>query len=147
METTADRNITTVLQLSAFTQYFFPFGNFIFPAILWSLKKDQSKFVDFNGRQAINFQLSVLLYTLFLGLVAVPVIIYAVLNGIEMNFVTPAKWDFNIQNMAGIVATTGILGLTFLGLKVTEFFLIIYASVKNSNGENFKYPLTINFIK
>jgi uncharacterized Tic20 family protein len=30
---------------------------------------------------------------------------------------------------------------------VAEFFLIIYASIKASNGEKYKYPLTIPFIK
>ncbi len=33
METTANKNTATLLQLSALTQYFFPLGNFIFPAI------------------------------------------------------------------------------------------------------------------
>jgi uncharacterized Tic20 family protein len=43
------------------------------------------------------------------------------------------------------------LGLTtvflFICLKAAEFFLIIYASIKTSNGEKYKYPITIPFIK
>nr|WP_300568584.1 DUF4870 domain-containing protein [Flavobacterium sp.] len=43
------------------------------------------------------------------------------------------------------------VGLTaifiFVALKVTEFFLVVYAAVKSSNGEEFQYPLTINFLK
>jgi len=32
-------------------------------------------------------------------------------------------------------------------LKVIEFILIIYGAVKASNGENYKYPLSISFFK
>jgi uncharacterized Tic20 family protein len=44
--------------------------------------------------------------------------------------------------MLGIVA-----GLLFCFLKIVEFILIINASVKTSNGEQFKYPLSIPFFK
>lgn len=51
------------------------------------------------------------------------------------------------QNITGYA----ILGFTALLLlfivKLGEFFLIIYASAKTSNGEWFKYPLTIPFLK
>ncbi len=32
-------------------------------------------------------------------------------------------------------------------MKAAEFFLIIYATIRTANGEFFKYPITINFIK
>jgi len=35
----------------------------------------------------------------------------------------------------------------FIFLKIFEFILIIYAAVKASNGERYKYPLTIPFFK
>jgi len=34
------------------------------PIIVWLLKKDESAFVDANGKQAINFQLSIIIYTI-----------------------------------------------------------------------------------
>jgi len=37
--------------------------------------------------------------------------------------------------------------LAIATIKVAEFFLVIYASVKASNGEEYSYPLTIPFIK
>lgn len=50
METIANKNTSTIIQLSALTQYFIPLGNLIFPALLWSLKKNESEFVDYNGK-------------------------------------------------------------------------------------------------
>ena len=54
MESTVNKNTATLMQLSALTQYFFPFGNFIFPTIIWSIKKNESQFVNYNGKQILN---------------------------------------------------------------------------------------------
>lgn len=150
METTTNKNTATLLQLSALTQYFFPLGNYIFPTIIWSLKRKESAFVDYNGKQAINFQLSLLLYSLVLIIIAVPAFIYAVINGLDFTYLANGEWtlnEFSTGDITGIVAVAMIAGFFFFILKVAEFFLIFYASVKNSNGENYKYPFTINFIK
>ncbi|MEM8520606.1 DUF4870 domain-containing protein [Flavobacterium sp. PL12] len=39
MESTTDKNIAAFTHLSSLTQYFIPFGNYIFPILLWSSKK------------------------------------------------------------------------------------------------------------
>jgi uncharacterized Tic20 family protein len=150
MKTTTDKNTATLLQLSAYTQYFFPFGNFIFPTLIWSMKKKESAFVDYNGKQAINFQLSLLLYSLILLAIAIPALMYSIFSGTDINFDIDGDLvvnEFTINQVTGIVAVAMVAGFLFFVLKAVEFFLIFYASVKNSNGENYKYPLTINFIK
>lgn len=150
METTANKNTATLLQLSAFSQYFFPLGNFIFPALIWSLKRNDSEFVDYNGKQAINFQLSIFLYSLLLLIIAVPVFIYTLLNNINYTVGVDGDWvmeQFTMGKITGLILIGLIATLIFVGLKVAEFFLIIYASVKNNNGEPYNFPLTIKFIK
>lgn len=150
MESTANRNTAILMQLSAYTQYFIPFGNFIFPVIIWSIKKNESQFVDYNGKQIINFQLSLLLYSLLLVIITVPIVLYKVFNNMEFTSFDDCGWvieEFSQGKIAGIIIVAVVAALIMFALKVVEFFLIIYASVKNSNGENYKYPLTINFIK
>jgi uncharacterized Tic20 family protein len=150
METTANKNTATLLQLSAFTQYFFPLGNFIFPALIWSLKKNDSEFVDYNGKQAINFQLSLLLYTLGLMVIAIPIFIYAVVNDMSFSIVNDGEWvidQFSAGKITGLVLIALIAAFIAVALKVAEFFLVFYASVKSNKGERFNYPLTIKFIK
>lgn len=150
METTGNKNTATLLQLSALTQYFFPLGNYLFPIIIWSLKKDDSRFVDQNGKHAINFQLSILLYMIVIAVISVPFIVYLVFNSISFNFIHDWGWVIE-QVSTGNISTIVIIGIiaTFLFflLKAFEFILILYAAVKNSNGENFSYPLAIKFIK
>ncbi len=146
--TTNEKNSATFIHLSTLTQYFIPFGNYIFPILIWSSKKNESEFVDFNGKQTLNFQLSMFLYSLLLLLIAVPIILYAVFNNVDI--VNNYNYDFDnfpLSKITGIVMIGIIAGLIFCFMKAMEFFLIIHAAVKSSNGENYKYPLSIPFFK
>lgn len=151
MTTTNDKNIATVLHLSTLTQYLIPFGNFIFPIVIWSSKKDESNFVDYNGKQVMNFQLSIFLYSVLLCLIAIPIFIYTFLNNTAFEAIVNGD-DFILQNFSfaqiggmAIVAITAIFLICII--KVIEFVLIILAAVKASNGEDYKYPLSIPFFK
>ena len=151
METTNNNNLATFIHLSTLSQYCIPFGNYIFPILIWSTNKDKSEFIDFNGKQVLNFQLSILLYTLILAIIAVPILIVGVFSNIPLNDIIHEQHivadHLSIENISGIVIIALIAIFIFLGLKCAEFFLIIYASLKASNGEEYKYPLTIQFIK
>jgi len=50
--------------LSALLGYAVPFGNIIFPLVIWSMNKDRSALVDRQGKESVNFQLSMILYIL-----------------------------------------------------------------------------------
>lgn len=39
---------------------------FIVPLVMWLVKKDESEYLDDHGREALNFELSMLLYALIL---------------------------------------------------------------------------------
>jgi len=43
-------------------------GNVIAPLIIWQIKKDDYPFVDEQGKEAVNFQLSILIYGIVAGL-------------------------------------------------------------------------------
>lgn len=151
METSTERNIAALTHLSTFSQYFIPFGNYIFPLILWTSKKEQSELVDHNGKQVLNFQLSILIYSLVLAMIAIPIFLYTVLKNVSINDIINDRHiifeNFDYGNSIGIL-TVGVLALLIIaGIKIAEFFLIIYAAVKASNGEEYNYPLTIPFLK
>jgi uncharacterized Tic20 family protein len=151
METTNNKNLATFTHLSALSQYCIPFGNYIFPIVIWSSNKDKSEFIDFNGKQVINFQLSMFLYSLVLAVIAIPIILITVFNNIPLDTIINdgdfMSHDLSVENITGIAIVAIVAIVLFVSLKVAEFFLIIYASVKASSGEKFQYPLTIPFIK
>ncbi|MBP4140340.1 DUF4870 domain-containing protein [Flavobacterium sp. I-SCBP12n] len=151
MESTTEKNIATFTHLSALTKYFIPFGNYIFPIILWTSKKDKSELVDESGKQILNFQLSLLLYSLILLVIAVPTFLVTLFKNTSfqsLNYNNDFEIsNFNFEGNIGLLTLGFTCLLIFALLKISEFFLIIYASIKTSNGEKYKYPITIPFIK
>ena len=43
-------------------------GGIIAPLIIWQIKKDEHPFVDEQGKEAVNFQISILIYEVVAGL-------------------------------------------------------------------------------
>jgi len=89
------------------------FGGIIAPLIIWQVKKDEFGFVDEQGKEAVNFQISISIYAVVSGLLCFACIGF---------FLLPAVYVFNL------------------------IFLLI-AAVKANNGERYRYPLSIRFIK
>jgi uncharacterized Tic20 family protein len=116
------------------------------------MNKDKSEFVDAHGKQALNFQLSILLYTLVIGAITIPLFLFGVLN--HINF--PEFWNtydyhfnFHISNQASynVIIFSILAGLLVIAALVLEIIFIIIATSKANQGEPYKYPLTINFLK
>jgi hypothetical protein len=151
MTTNSNHTLAALINLSTLTQYFIPFGNFIFPIMIWSTKKDESEYINQQGKETINFQLSLFMYTLILALIAIPILLVTFFQHVSISdfkkggdFVLD---NFNPGDMNGFVIVGLMAIVAFIFMKVAEFFLIIYASIKTSDGADFKYPLTISFIK
>ena len=144
------KNIAAVIHLSALSKFIFPLGNFIMPLIFWTMNKDKSEFVDKHGKQAINFQLSILLYTFFIGAITIPLFLFGVLNHIDFpEFWQAYDFNFHISNQASynVIIFSILAGLLVLAGFILEIIFIIIATSKANQGEPYKYPLTIKFLK
>lgn len=140
--------MATCIHLSTFARFVFPLGNFIAPIVLWVINKGKSSFVDEHGKQAINFQLSILLYTIIIGTLTAPFFIFTLLGNIDfINLNGFHDFHINIGKPSPLLYITGGLGiLAFVGF-LLELVFIIKASLSARDGQLFQYPLTINFIK
>ncbi len=63
-----ERDWAMFCHLAAFAGFVFPFGHVLGPLFLWLLRREESAFVDFHGRQVVNFQITMTLLYL-VGLV------------------------------------------------------------------------------
>ena len=136
-----------LIHISAFAGYLFPFGSIIIPLIFWQTLKERSPFLDNQGKEAVNFNISYSLYIFIASIIAVPFFVGSFLNRVRNNWGYSYHYDFDIdfgiENFFGLIGFTSLVGIIGL-IKVA---LIILAAIKANKGENYKYPLTINFIK
>ncbi len=113
-ETNKDARLWGMLcHLSALSGFVTGLGFIVGPLIVWLIKKDEFPFVNENGKESVNFQISMLIYAIVAGLLCFACIGFVLLPAVA------------------------IVDLVFL----------IIASMKANNGEHYRYPLTIRFIK
>jgi uncharacterized protein len=77
----SEKNWAMFCHLTAFAGFFFPFGGIIGPLICWLSKKDDSQWVDQNGKASMNFQLSLLLYIILaiplcFIIIGIPIVVF-----------------------------------------------------------------------
>lgn len=76
--------------LSSLSGFLIPLANVVVPLIIWLIKKDEYAFVDDQGKESVNFQISMLIYYLIAALLILVVI------GI---FILPLLAIFNIVSV------------------------------------------------
>jgi uncharacterized Tic20 family protein len=89
-----ERNWSMFCHLAAFAGFFVPFGGIIGPLIIWLSKRDESTWINENGKASLNFQLSMLLYMFLVVplcfiLVGIPLLI--VLGTLKIVFIVIAS--------------------------------------------------------
>ncbi|APY11668.1 hypothetical protein BWZ22_10640 [Seonamhaeicola sp. S2-3] len=148
MLTNHQKNIATFIHLSTFSRFIIPLGNFIGPIILWVLNKDKSDFIDKHGKQAINFQMSILLYAIIIGTLTIPFFIFKLFSGIDfIDFHGFHDFHINIGKPSPLLYIGGFLGAFAILAFILELVFIVIASLKARDGAYYNYPFTINFLK
>lgn len=148
-----ERNLSAIIHASTFSRYIIPFGQFILPLVLWTANKKDYEFVDYNGKQAINFQISMFLYSIIIGAISIPFFIHALPNIFEhgiFNWHDLKHFNFNFDAdhfRFPFIWPLGISGIIHVAITIINLVYTILATIRTNEGQRFKYPLTINFIK
>lgn len=87
-----ERMWAMLAHISAIAGFIFPFGNIIGPLLIWILKKEEFPFVDDQGKEALNFQISITVYVivsiiLVFVLIGIPLIIIVGLFALVMSII------------------------------------------------------------
>jgi hypothetical protein len=93
--------------LSALLGIWIPFGTLIGPLILWQMKREMDPFIDAQGKEALNFQLTVaiaatisfflilvLVGFFLLGLIAIGALVLTIIAGVKANDGVPYRYPF-----------------------------------------------------
>ena len=101
--------------------------------VVWLLKKDDSPFIAEHAREALNFNLSMLLYACAAGALAITLVGATVLTlGIGLILTLPA----------GILLVLACGAIAVLWLVCS-----VIATVKAWNGEHYRYPLSLRLVR
>ena len=106
-----DRNWAMFCHLAGLLGFPVPLlGHVLGPFVVWMLNRDQHPFVDDQGKEAVNFQISMVIYFIAscCTIIGIPIAILL--------------WFVNVV-------------------------MCIIAAVRAADGEAYRYPLTIRFIK
>jgi len=96
-----ERTWAMLCHFSAFAGLIFPFvGNFLAPLIIWLIKKEELPFVEDQGKEVLNFQLSMIIYLLISGILCIILIGIPILIGLVI-------FCFIITIIAAISANDG----------------------------------------
>lgn len=110
-----ERNWALAAHLSSLSS-FIGIPGFIGPLVIWLVKKDELPFAAAQAKEALNFQITLLIYGIILLLLVLTV----------------------------IGALIGIPGLIALG--IAELVFAIIASIQAGEGKPYRYPMTIRLI-
>lgn len=93
--------------LSALLGIWIPFGNLIGPLILWQMKRETDPFIDAQGKEALNFQITVAIAAtisfflmlviigfFLLGLIAIGALVLTIIAGVKANEGVPYRYPF-----------------------------------------------------
>jgi uncharacterized Tic20 family protein len=106
--TAEERQWAMFSHLSALSGFIIPLGNIIGPMVIWMMKKESSDYVDHHGKEALNFQITMLIWSVIciftiIGIIALPVVsifalVMPIIAGLKANegeeYVYPATWRF-----------------------------------------------------
>ena len=102
--------------LAAFAGILAPFGNVLGPLVVWLLKKDEHEFVDDQGKESLNFQM-----TLGVGELALWIV----------GFLLPHA---------------SLVHLCALALRVVGVIFPIIAAIQANEGTAYRYPFRYKFL-
>lgn len=114
-------------------------GNIIGALILWLIRRNESSFVDQQGKEAMNFQITISLIqvaiTIINGLQWGIWTFGRVMNG--ENIFNPAAFGYRFFSLVGVLQLLWLLNVIFS----------IIAAVTANRGTHYRYPLSLRLVK
>lgn len=114
--------------------------NILLPLIIWRFNKAKSPWVDFQGKESLNFQISLTLYILMVIIVSLLLLLTICAIAITTN--STGKEVTTVLNtllMVWLVLTSVMI--------ILQSFLVNLAAFKAYKGEHYRYPWTIRFLR
>ena len=133
-----------LIHISAFAGLIFPFGQIITPLIAWQTLKNRSPFLDEQGKEAVNFNISYTFYAFILSAGVGGLLMVSIFKNFNrLSDFNSMSYNLNLPNIFSFLSIGSMVGIVYL----VGIALVIIASLKAKDGESYSYPFSIKFIK
>lgn len=120
-----------------------PFLPLLAAIVLYMTQRDKSNFVKTHGQESLNFQITLLLFSIVLAVIFViffgRTIIELIMNGSNNEFIPSSVMEL----IGGGIVLVLIGTVAFFAMIA---FMII-GSVRANGGNTYRYPISIRFVK
>lgn len=79
-----DQTLATIAHLGPLVGWIVPMGSIVVPLAIWLIKKEDSEFIDIHAKEALNFQISMLLAFIVAGLLCIVLIGIPIVIGLAV---------------------------------------------------------------
>ena len=118
---------------------FSPFLSILGPLCVWQLKKNLDPAIDSHGKESLNFQITLFIYVIIIS------IIFVLVASVSCGLGAASNSALSVMVTAGIILFIGVVVIQIM--EIAAFILVIFAAIKASKGEFYRYPFTIRFLK
>jgi uncharacterized Tic20 family protein len=109
-------------------------GNIVGALVMWLIKRNESSFIDNQGKEALNFQITLSFINVAIGL------LISIRHGVwAFPRIWRGDWDFDFFTMSSV----SLYGIVWL----LNIIFSIIAAVKASNGISYRYPISWRIVK
>lgn len=108
-----ERQWAMFAHIGTFSSMIIPLGNIIAPIVVWQIKKHDSEFVVAQAKESLNFQITLMIYSI------ISLLLCMIIIGFFL-----------------------IFALVIFGL-----IMVIMASIRTNDGEDFQYPMTFRLFR
>ncbi|MEH1929656.1 DUF4870 domain-containing protein [Nostoc sp.] len=114
--------------------------NLLAPLMIWRFKKAQYSWIDFQGKESLNFQITWTLYTLIFMIISSFVVL--------TTFSLTATINSSVNQLKIILDTLLIVFMSLILLiLIGQSFVVTFAAIKAYKGQHYRYPLTIRVLR
>ncbi|MDZ8030349.1 DUF4870 domain-containing protein [Nostoc sp. DedSLP04] len=114
--------------------------NILPPFIIWHFKKSQYPWIDLQGKESLNFQISLTFYTF----IAIAISLILVVTSLSLAVTT----NGSINQIKNTLDNLLIILMSLILFKLLlQSFVVTFAAVKAYNGEHYRYPFTIRVLR
>ena len=112
-------------------------GGIIAPLALWLIKRNESTFIDDQGKEALNFQISVALVSTALGII----------GNIQEGIWSMSNFVFRRAYFSLDMTDWGIISVLLLIVWIGNIIYSVSGAMKANSGIPYRYPFSWRLVK